>query len=252
MSMYGYPPPEDDEQPRIQRVSPRFQVAPLDADEEAPEPVRVPRRVPSTDPTPGLLVGFALNIGLMALIPANADLRYTLVSLIVTGYAVFAWLLGSTDRIGRDSARNLAWGAGFGLLVGLPVLFVGGSTLNAMTRQLFRTGIEGTVSPLPAGVVLAYALFVFPTAETLMFRGLVQSGRTFLFSGILGSIWAGVLFLPMIDLSRFPLVALMLIILLALFNMTYAYVRQRNGLAAAWIAQIVVGFLVFVLPYTMR
>jgi hypothetical protein len=31
--------------------------------------------------------------------------------------------------------------------------------------------------------------------------------------------------------------------------MTYSYVRQRNGLAAAWAAQIVVNLLVMFLPF---
>jgi hypothetical protein len=156
------------------------------------------------------------------------------------------------DRIGRESAVNLAWGAGFGLLVGVPVFIAGGSILTAATRQLFRTGIEGTVEALPGGVVLAYLVFVIPTAETLMFRGLLQSGRSLLVVGIAGSAWSVLFFLPMIDLSRFPVVAFILAILLTLFNMTYAYVRHRNGLAAAWLAQVLINVLVFYLPYTPR
>jgi hypothetical protein len=250
--MYGYPPPDDeDDAPRIQRVSPRNPPPGTD-DEGMPDPVRVPRPSISTDPTIGLLVGFALSIGLIALIPENADLRYTVISLAILAFAGFAWLLGSTDRIGRESAANLAWGAGFGLLVGVPVFIAGGSILTAATRQLFRTGIEGTVEALPGGVVLAYLVFVIPTAETLMFRGLLQSGRSFLVVGVAGSLWSALFFLPMIDLSRFPVVAFILLILLTLFNMTYAYVRQRNGLAAAWLTQVLINVLVFYLPYSLR
>jgi hypothetical protein len=251
--MVSYPPPDDeDDSPRIQRVSPRYQPVADTGEDEMSDPVRVPRPSTSTDPTLGLLVGFALSIGLIALIPENADLRYTLISLAILAFAGFAWLLGSTDRIGRESAVNLAWGAGFGLLVGVPVFIAGGSILTAATRQLFRTGIEGAVVPLPGGVVLAYLVFVIPTAETLMFRGLLQSGRSFLVVGIVGSLWSGLFFLPMVDLSRFPIVALILAVLLTLFNMTYAYVRQRNGLAAAWLTQVLINVLVFYLPYSLR
>jgi hypothetical protein len=250
--MTGFPARDDDEQPRIQRVSPRYQPAPLDDDEALPEPVRVPRRATGSDPTLGLLVGFALSLGLVALVPEDADLRYTLASAVLALFAVFAYLLGNMERLGRESLGNLAWGAGFGLLVGIPVLLVGGTTLTAMGRQLFRTGIDGVVTPMPAGVVLAYLVFVLPTAETLMFRGLLQTGRPFWIPGIAGSVWSALLFLPMIDIARFPIVALMLLILVSLFNMSYAYVRQRNGLAAAWITQILVHLLVFFLPYTMR
>lgn len=248
--MYGYPPPEDEEQPRIQRVSARYE---QEADDEnVPDPVRVPRPTTSTDPTLGLLVSFALGLGLIALIPNNADLRYTLISMALLAFAGFAWLFGSMDRIGRESPTNLMWGAGFALLVGIPVFIAGGSILTAATRQLFRTGIEGSVVPMPGGMVLAYLVFVIPTAETLMFRGLLQSGRSFLTVGIVGSLWSALFFLPMIDLSRFPIVALILVILLTLFNMTYAYVRQRNGLAAAWVTQVLINVLVFYLPYSLR
>ncbi|HYO87798.1 MAG TPA: hypothetical protein VER79_04070 [Candidatus Limnocylindrales bacterium] len=249
--MTGFPARDPDEQPRIQRVSARYRPPPPD-DEEPPEPVRVPRRVAGSDPTLGLLVGFALSLGLTALLPENADLRYTLVSAVLALFAAFAYVLGSMDRIGRDSLQNLAWGVGFGLLVGIPVLLVGGATLGAMVRQLFRTGIDGVVTPMSEGVVLAYLIFVMPTAETLMFRGLLQTGRPFWIPGLIGSLWSALLFLPMIDISRFPIVALMLLILVALFNMSYAYVRQRNGLAAAWVAQVLVYLIVFFLPYTMR
>jgi hypothetical protein len=34
--------------------------------------------------------------------------------------------------------------------------------------------------------------------------------------------------------------------------MTYAYVRQRNGLAAAWLTQVLINVLVFYLPYSLR
>ena len=63
--------------------------------------MRVARPSPSTDPTLGLLVSFALSLGLIALIPNSADLRYTLISLALLAFAGFAWLFGSMDRIGR-------------------------------------------------------------------------------------------------------------------------------------------------------
>lgn len=248
--MVSYPPPENEETPQIQRVSARYQ--PEADDEDLLDPVRVPRPTVSTDPTLGLLVSFALSLGLIAFVPDHADLRYTLISLALLVFAGFAWLFGSMDRIGRESPVNLAWGAGFALLVGIPVFIAGGSILTAAARQLFRTGIEGSVVPLPGGVVLAYLVFVIPTAETLMFRGLLQSGRSFLATGIVGSLWSALFFLPMIDLSRFPVIALILVILLTLFNMTYAYVRQRNGLAAAWVTQVLINVLVFYLPYSLR
>ena len=90
--MVSYPPPDDEEAPRIQRVSARYQ--PESDDDGYADPVRVARPSPSTDPTLGLLVSFALSLGLIALIPNSADPRYTLISLALLTYipAIGLWL----------------------------------------------------------------------------------------------------------------------------------------------------------------
>ncbi|MCA9908344.1 MAG: CPBP family intramembrane metalloprotease [Anaerolineae bacterium] len=105
---------------------------------------------------------------------------------------------------------------------------------------------------LSAGVVLAYLVFVMPLAETLFFRGLMQERRAFWLIGTLSTIWSLVLFAPMLDLLNFPGVAVLIGIALFLMNMIYSYVRERNGLAAAWLCQITVNIIVLFVPFISR
>jgi hypothetical protein len=52
----------------------------------------------------------------------------------------------------------------------------------------------------------------------------------------------------MIDAPRYPAVAVIIGTALFLMNLMYSYVRQRNGLAAAWICQIVASLILLFLP----
>ena len=103
------------------------------------------------------------------------------------------------------------------------------------------------------GAVLAYLVFVMPLAENLFFRGLLQRRMEFWIVGILGGIWSVVLFFPVIwgqvEIGSYWAVAIFLAIALFAMNMMYSYVRERNGLAAAWITQIVANLILFFLPF---
>jgi hypothetical protein len=249
-SLYGR---RDDDLPVVRRIR-RPAAPPPDDDEEAPQPEPAPRRVSRTstpsDPTFGLLISFALNIGLAALGPSYGDLRYIVAWGSLGFFAVLAWLLGTTNRVGRDRPDNLAWGVSFGVMIGAPLLVVGGSTLQTTVGLIFRTASEtpGLFEILSPGAVLAFVVFVQPLGETLFFRGLFQMGRPFWLAGLVGTAWSLFLFLPMIEVNRFPLIAVLIASALALMNMMYSYVCQRNGLAAAWLCQITVNVLVFALP----
>ncbi|MEI2704362.1 MAG: hypothetical protein V9E89_03650 [Ilumatobacteraceae bacterium] len=51
-------------------------------------------------------------------------------------------------------------------------------------------------------------------------------------------VWSIVLFLPMLNVGAFPVVMIITVVL-TLTNLIYAYVRERNGLAAAWVCQMI-------------
>jgi hypothetical protein len=195
----------------------------------------------SSDPTFGYLIALALAVGLAALPPEQRDLRYTILWLIPAGFGVLAWLLGNSARISEESPENLAWGVAFALIIATPLLAIGGSTLVAAVRVMFQGMSQGTL--------LAYLVFVMPTAETLFFRGVLQQERAFWIVGLMGSLWGAAVFLPTFDIARFPFIAVVIVLALAMMNMTYSYVRQRNGLAAAWLCQIIINLVLIFVPY---
>lgn len=224
--------------------------------EEEPQPEPAVRRSPQTpqapmpayrgatsDPAFGFLLALALSVGLIPLLPDHADLRYTLAWGILAGVGVLAWLMGNTERIGQERPENLAWGLGFALLLAGPLLLFGGTVLGRAAVLMFPEMRPGTV--------LAYIVFVLPLAETLFFRGILQTQLRFWIVGLLATLWHVVLYFPVMwaDLLAWPAVGVMLAAVMLMMNMMFAYVRQRNGLAAAWICQIVVNMVVIFLPF---
>jgi hypothetical protein len=85
--------------------------------------------------------------------------------------------------------------------------------------------------------------FTMPMAETLFFRGSLQSARSPIFTGIAAGIWTMALFFPQSDLFRFPLVAVVIGLCFLFINFLYSYLRHRFGLFAAWTCQIAVNLL---------
>lgn len=210
---------------------------------DRPAPVREPvsYRGAASDPVFGYLVAIALSLGLVPLIPDQADLRYVIIWGVMAGFGVLSWLLGDVPRIGQEMPENLAWGLIFGLIVGVPLLMVGGETLHETARRLFVN--------MSVGATAAFLVFVMPLAETLFFRGLLQASRPFWLVGALASLWSILVFFPLLDVGRFPAVAVVIGVTLALMNQIYGYVCQRNGLAAAWLCQIVVNLAVLFVPF---
>lgn len=194
----------------------------------------------TNDPVFGYLIALALSVGLVPLIPTDPALRYTLIWGVMAGFGVLAWLLGKSARIWTETPENLGWGVIFGLIIGVPFLMVGGSTLQQTAERFFLN--------MTPGEALAFLVFVMPLAETLFFRGVLQEQRAFWMVGLLSSLWSALVFLPMLDVRRFPAVTLIIGTALIMMNVIYSYVRQRNGLTAAWLCQIVVNLVLLFLP----
>ncbi len=237
------PVPDDWPKPPPPIVDPAY---PEEEDWESPFGAKVGDASPVTyrgaasDPVFGYLIAVALSIGLMPLIPTDPALRYTLIWGVMAGFGVLAWLLGASGRIWMETPENLGWGVIFGLIIGVPFLIVGGNTLQQTSQRIF-TGMK-------PGETLAFLIFVMPLAETLFFRGVLQETRRFWLVGLLSTVWSILVFFPMIDAPRYPAVALIIGTALVLMNLLYSYVRQRNGLAAAWLCQIIANLVLLFLP----
>jgi hypothetical protein len=215
----------------------------LETSNEAAQSSPAAYRGATSDPTFGYLIALALSVGLTPLIPDNVDLRYTLLWTVMAGFGVLSWLLGSSTRIAQETPENLGWGVVFGVMIGAPFLAFGGSTLTRAVGFLF-----GGMTP---GTVLAYLIFAMPLAESLFFRGVLQTNRRFWVVGLLSSLWSVLVFFPVFgeNLGAYPAVALVIGTALLMMNIIYSYVRQRNGLASAWLCQIVVNLVLVFLPF---
>jgi hypothetical protein len=239
------PPSDPPPPPEVEAVESLY---PEDEEWESPFPEKPKRpsetaayRGATSDPTFGYLIAIALCVGLIPLIPENTDLRYVLLWTVMAGFGVLSWLLGNSARIWAETPENLGWGFIFGLIIGVPLLIVGGTTLRQTDQRLF--------AQMSVGEVLAFLIFVMPLAETLFFRGVIQEIRSFWVVGILSSLWSILLFFPVLEVNKFPAVAVVVGTTLVMMNIIYSYVRQRNGLAAAWICQIVVNLVLLFIPF---
>lgn len=205
------------------------------------EPSRV-YRGSNADPAFGFLLAIALSVGLIPLLPDHADLRYTLAWGTLASIGILAWLLGSAERIGQEIPENLGWGVLLGVMVSVPFFIFFSRQFGEASRLMFPS--------LGIGTILAYLVFVMPLAETLFFRGSLQQQQRFWVVGGLSGLWSLVLFFPVMwdVIIQFNGVAIFLAIALLVLNSMYSYVRERNGLAAAWLCQIVVNLILFFVP----
>lgn len=233
------PQPRRTRQPRSRRDETETSTVAFDDDAYAYDEDRVVIDRSANDPLFGLLLAGAIAVGMTPLIGSGAaDMRYTITWGLLATFGVTAWLLGNMTRIEQETPENLAWGVALGLILGLPVLGFGSGLLADASSLMFREMTTGTV--------LAYVVFVMPLGESLFFRGVLQENRSFWGTGLLATVWGLVLFFPLVNQGPLPLVVG---VILLMANTMYSYVRERNGLAAAWLCQIIVSLLLFFVPF---
>lgn len=196
------------------------------------------------DPLFGFIIAAALSIGLTPLLPDSVELRYTLAWGALAGVSVLSWLLGNMERIGQESPENLGWGILYAVMLGIPFLVF-------LSQLILAPAADRLFPGMSSGSLLAFLVFVMPIAETLFFRGLLQGQLAFWLVGLLATVWNIVLFFPVMwgEVAERPAVTAVIVILLLMMNLLYVYVRQRNGLAAAWICQIVANLIILYIPF---
>ena len=211
---------------------------------QAQSPAPTQFRGATSDPIFGFLIAAALSIGLAPIVPDNADLRYTLAWGALSGVSVLSWLFGNMERIGQERPENIGWGLLYSLLLGIPLMvFLRQSILEPVTVQIFPG--------MTAGSLLAFLVFVMPISETLFFRGLLQNQLPFWIVGLLATLWHAILFFPVMwpTVTQLPAVTAVIVTILLMMNMVFVYVRERNGLAAAWICQVVANLVILYVPF---
>ncbi len=186
-----------------------------------------------SDPLYGYLIALALSLGLSPLAPG---VRYALLWTLLLAMGAGAYLLGGRARTEDAEPANLVWGIGFGLLIGLPAVALVSPALALTSRQLFPE-----MSDVAVYVMMVFAL---PLSETAFFRCAIQEWHGARTAGIAAGVWSLLLFVP----GRTPAEALAIGIMVFALSFAYTYVRQRNGLAAAWLCQMVVSVLLLFVP----
>ena len=232
---------------RLGSPGPIEAAADADAAEEREERTAIARRTTSRgagDPLFGFIIATALSVGLTPLLPDSVELRYTLAWGALAGVSILSWLLGNMERIGQERPENLGWGILYSVMLGIPFLVF-------LSRIILAPAADRLFPGMSSGSLLAFLVFVMPIAETLFFRGLLQDQLAFWLVGLLATVWNIVLFFPVMwgEVTELPAVTAIIVILLLMMNLLYVYVRKRNGLAAAWICQIVANLIILYVPF---
>ncbi len=198
----------------------------------------------ASDPFFGFVIAAALSVGLTPLLPESVELRYSLAWGALAGVSILSWLLGNMERIDQEAPENLGWGVLYGLLLGIPFLVF-------LSQHILAPAADKLFPGMSPGSLLAFLVFVMPLAETLFFRGLLQNLLAFWLVGLLATLWNIVLFFPVMwhSVTQLPAITAALVVLLLLMNLLYVFVRERNGLAAAWFCQIVANLIILYIPF---
>lgn len=220
---------------------------PLSAHEEAPRSMHSPPPVPrrsstrwKLDPLFAYLVLMGLSFGLTPLALGQPMGRYSVLWTLLAGTVLMLRLLDDGRLEVQLKANHLLWGAGWGLVVGLPLLLVGPGLLSDVSHRIFVG--------MPDGAVFQTIVFVMVTTESAFFRGIIQKTRSVMLTAAMASAWSVLLFFPTMDIGGFPSIALIAGTFIVLLNILYSYVCQRSGPAAAWVTQTLVSLAWLFLP----
>lgn len=195
------------------------------------------------DPLFAYLLIISLAIGLSPLTPS---IRYVFLWALMGILGLMGYVLGTVKNPRETHIVDLIWGLAFGFLSSGPFLAAFGSSLNTVSVRMFD--VENTPTVIMDTWAFMAVVFVIPACESLFFRGALQEVRSFGFTVLLSTLWSAVLFFPHMELGGREVIALILLIVFGLLNFMYSYVRARNGLAAAWLSQVVSYGLLWFLP----
>ncbi len=213
--------------PEMKRADSESEIE-ADSDSEDDLPVRRP-----IDPALiWLIVAAATLLGLGSVVP---DVRYTALWTALIVIAILA-ILFDTLEIEIPTASDMAWGIGYGLLLGVPLVAIALPQLKRTSLAMFENTSES--------FVFQSLVLIMPTAESLFFRGAMQPTRGLLFTALAASAWSMLLFFPQLHVIEFPLVAVVIGFVFVVLNFVYSYLKRRFGLFASWTCQITVNVLV--------
>ncbi|PJF36334.1 MAG: hypothetical protein CUN49_06040 [Candidatus Thermofonsia Clade 1 bacterium] len=188
---------------------------------------------------PLFIYSIALVVTVLGLGGMPLETRLTLVWTALSALGLMAILVDEID-VPRPSVRDLAIGGGYAALVGVPILVIGSAQLGRIANELF--------SGMSATSVFLLLIFAMPAAETLFFRGAFQASRGLWLSALASGVWSCLLLLAGLNVTAYPLVALVIGAALMALNFLYAYLAAVYNLFSAWACQILMNALLLWLP----
>ncbi len=188
---------------------------------------------------PLFIYGIALVVTVLGLGGMPLEARLTLVWTAIAGVGLMAILVDEIEVL-RPTVRDLTIGVGYAALVGVPILVIGSSQLGRIAADLFSG-----MSPTTIFLLLVFAM---PTAETLFFRGAFQASRGLIFAAAAAGIWSCLLLLAGLNITAYPLVAIVIGVALLALNFLYSYLAAVYNLFSAWACQIAMNALLLWLP----
>jgi hypothetical protein len=206
--------------------------------EAAPARQRSPRQ--QIDPMFAYMVLMALSFGLVQLATTHPIGRYSILWTLLAVVGIAAVMLRRDPLTITLPVNDLLWGLGWGSVVGLPLLLLGAGLLSEVSARIYVG--------MPDGAVFQSIVFVMVPVETVFFRGLLQEKQSLLVTAMLASGWGILMFFPTMDVFGYWSIALIAGTFLIMLNVFYSYIRQRNGLTAAWICQTIVSLAWLFVP----
>jgi membrane protease YdiL (CAAX protease family) len=164
-------------------------------------------------------------------------LRLTLLWMALAGLTL-AHAAGRKTELSYQLA-SLGRGTLAGLLISVPAVLLAQDFLVATSQHLFPVN-----NPLSLfwGLVL-----VMPPIETAYFRGILQREKGLRDAVLLYAAAAAIYFMPSTLTGNFP-VLVALVAGMGLLGFVYSYVRALYGVGASLACQMIVQFVVFVVP----
>ncbi len=191
------------------------------------------------DPLYALALYLAAALGSLLAI-GDLETRYTILWSILVLMGSALTLMDSRRMRRGVGSLNMAWGIGYGALIGTLLLVFVSQGLATTSRLLFPE-TRYTLPSLFQSLVL-----LGPLGETVFFRGMLQERRGIVAS-IVGAGLGTLLFYWPAGGNAIATVLAVAAFLTALAGL-YSYIRQRYGLAAAYVCQVTLNLMLFFLP----
>jgi membrane protease YdiL (CAAX protease family) len=218
----------------------------LELDEPSPPPPAPPAPQPTApagptahrtrlDPLYLLALYIALGLGTLVIEP---ETRYAVLWVILAAVGALLTLVDPEKPPDPITGPNLIWGLGIGLVIGLPLLILTGPGLADTSRLLFPDAS-------PAMLLMAL-VFAVPLSETLFFRGALQERHGLALSIVGAGLSTVLLYWPAASSSPIYLIAVA--VFYTVLAGIYSFIRDRYGLAAAYLCQVTINLMLIFLP----